>query len=128
MNHRNIMTAGATLGALLVITGAFGAHLLDGILTGNGRKETYELAERYGFYHTFALLFTGLLLRTYNTNLFRWSAMSFLAGILVFCGSLMVLSITNVARWGAVTPLGGLFLIAGWVLLVIGIAERKSKN
>ncbi|MDZ7650588.1 MAG: DUF423 domain-containing protein [Cytophagales bacterium] len=44
------------LALLAVSLGAFGAHALKAMLTAYGRLDTYELAVRYHFYHTLALL------------------------------------------------------------------------
>ena len=107
----------AVLGALSVLIGAFSAHGLEDLLTRNGRLETFEIAVRYQFYHTIALLMVGLLMKFYENKYLIRSAKMFLLGILVFSGSLYVLSITNYTILGAITPIGGLFFLLGWLAL-----------
>lgn len=99
-------------GALAVGVGAFGAHALKSVLTETGRAETYELAVRYQFYHTLALLGAGILMEKFPA--LKTSALLFTSGIVVFSGSLYTLALTNETMWGAVTPIGGLLLLAGW--------------
>lgn len=61
MSKRFIQIA-AILGALGVAFGAFGAHALKKMIDADALA-TYETAVRYQFYHTFALLGTGILYR-----------------------------------------------------------------
>ncbi|NOT77121.1 MAG: DUF423 domain-containing protein [Cyclobacteriaceae bacterium] len=112
MGQRLILIISSISGLLAVGLGAFGAHALKGILTANGRMETYELATRYHFYHTIALLVVGLLADKYPGV--GTGAIFFLAGIIIFSGSLYTLSLTNQTWWGAITPIGGVMLLAGW--------------
>ncbi len=115
------LISGCISGTLAVMIGAFGAHALKDILASNQRTDTFELAVKYQFYHTFALLMVGILLFYTPHKLLHYAGYSFLAGILIFSGSLYILALTGITRWGAVTPFGGLALIAGWVLLGLGI-------
>ena len=62
MNQRNILLTASVLGLFAVGLGAFGAHALKATLTMTGRADTYDLAVRYQFYHTLALLATGILI------------------------------------------------------------------
>jgi uncharacterized membrane protein YgdD (TMEM256/DUF423 family) len=112
----NFTVAGALLGALSVILGAFGAHALRGQLTP-AMQGVYETAVRYQFLHAFALLFvghTGAQAPRPGAAMAGWL---FLAGVLLFSGSLYALALTSATWWGAVTPFGGLSLIAGWLVL-----------
>ena len=120
MNARLIILLAATLGALGVSLGAFGAHALKAHLEATGRFDTFETAVRYQFYHTLALLALGLLrlLRPEAASL-GTVAWLWLAGILVFSGSLYILCFTGLRWLGAITPIGGVLLIAGWVLLAV---------
>lgn len=124
MNQRSSLLAGFFFAAIGVSLGAFGAHGLSDLLEANGRTSTYNVATEYLFYHAFALIVTGLLLRGFDTGLVRWAAVCFSAGIVLFSGSLYILSITNRTALGVITPGGGLFFIAGWVLLFAGIVKR----
>lgn len=124
MNQRTILITGGVLAGMAVAIGAFGAHGLKEILTANQRAETFELAVKYQFYHSFALLITGLLMNFYGDRKLRLAGVFFLIGIILFSGSLYILSLTGITKLGAVTPLGGVGFIVGWVLLVLGVAKR----
>ncbi len=113
MNQRNTLIAASISGLLSVGLGAFGAHALKAILTATGRSETYELAVRYQFYHTLALLAVGILIEKFPK--LRTAALLFIIGIVIFSGSLYTLALTNQTMWGAVTPIGGMFLMVGWL-------------
>lgn len=104
--------------------GAFGAHAFKGILLANGRLDTYELAVRYHFYHTLALLGAALLMEKYPAM--KTGALLMLAGVIIFSGSLYVLALANVPMLGAVTPVGGLLLILGWLYLALAIYKKKG--
>jgi len=124
MNYRNSLITGIFFAAVGVAVGAFGAHALKDMLADTGRTDTFELAVRYQFYHAFALMITGLLLRAFETPLIKYAASCFLFGILFFCGNLYLLCFTGIGIFGAITPVGGLLFIAGWVLLLVGIVKK----
>jgi uncharacterized membrane protein YgdD (TMEM256/DUF423 family) len=127
MNQRSTLLFAALLGALSVSIGAFGAHGLKNILMETGRTETFELAVRYQFYHTFAIFFIGMLMFHLRNRLLNFAALFFVLGIIFFSGSLYILSLTGKTWLGAVTPLGGLLFIIGWMLLFYSIwKELKS--
>jgi uncharacterized membrane protein YgdD (TMEM256/DUF423 family) len=123
MSKRFIQIA-AILGALSVAFGAFGAHALKKMIDADSLA-TFETAVRYQFYHTFALLGTGILYRRMPGKIMEWAGILFISGIVLFCGSLYILAylsaIQNVGLTGvgAITPLGGVCFIAGWVCICI---------
>lgn len=131
MSKRFIQYA-ALLGALSVALGAFGAHSLKKIIDESSLA-TFETGVRYQFYHTFALLATGILYRRMPTKLMEWAGILFISGIVLFSGSLYALTflqaVENVGLKGigAITPLGGLCFIAGWICLFIQ-ALRPSQH
>ncbi|HVD98233.1 MAG TPA: DUF423 domain-containing protein [Cytophagaceae bacterium] len=114
---------GAFLGALSVMIGAFGAHALKNLLTANGRTDVFETAVKYQFYHSFALLITGMLMLKFQHKFFEYAGISFISGVIIFSGSLYILCITNVKWWGAVTPIGGLCMVAGWLLMAFALMK-----
>lgn len=126
MSAKLIIIIAGIFGALAVGLGAFGAHGLEATLTANGRLDTYETAVKYQFYHTLALLLTGILLMNINHDYFIWASWSFIIGMVIFSGSLYILSLTNVTWLGAITPIGGLALIVGWVFLILGASKAAS--
>ncbi|HAR19629.1 MAG TPA: DUF423 domain-containing protein [Cytophagales bacterium] len=110
-------------GALSVAIGAFGAHGLKAFLEANNRLETFETAVKYQFYHTFALMFVGLLMSQFATKSLQLAGGFFIIGILIFSGSLYLLCAIGIKWLGAITPIGGLFLIAGWLMLAFALLK-----
>lgn len=125
MTQRNVLLTGVIFAGLGVAIGAFGAHALRPVLEANARTETFELAVRYQFYHSFAILFAGVLMYHFPSRNMDRAAACFAVGILIFSGSLYALSLTGVRALGAVTPIGGVLFMAGWVLLYVGINAKK---
>jgi uncharacterized membrane protein YgdD (TMEM256/DUF423 family) len=112
--RRTLAIAGALI-ALATVLGAFGAHALKAHLSQD-KLLVYETAVRYHFIHALGLLAIGVLLRSLDGGLLRWSATLVLAGIILFSGSLYWLTFGAPRFVGIITPLGGLALIAGWIL------------
>jgi len=125
MNQRTTLVLASLFGTLAVAFGAFGAHALKDMLTTTGRSETFDLAVRYNFYHTLALLATGILMEKFPK--LKTSSWLFSGGIIIFSGSLYTLALTNQKWWGAVTPFGGVLLIAGWVALGLTFLQSQKK-
>ncbi|MDO6437547.1 DUF423 domain-containing protein [Cyclobacterium sp. 1_MG-2023] len=124
MNSSNLIQTAAVFGALAVIFGAFGAHALEEMLVSTGRLDTYETAVSYHFYHSLALLMVGILsLQFPDKKRINYSALFFIAGILIFSGSLYILCLSQVTWLGAITPLGGLSFIIGWVMLLLSFGK-----
>jgi len=126
MNQKLTLITGALLGALGVGIGAFGAHALKGLLTQNGRLETFELAVRYQFYHALGLLLIGLLTEKYPAAVTQWSSLLMLFGVIFFSGSLYAYSLTSTKGFAMVTPVGGLLLLAGWLMLLYAIVANRN--
>lgn len=112
-------------GAVAVILGAFGAHALSEHLS-DSQLNTYDIASKYHFYHTLALLGVALLYRNTNKRYIKWAGYAFGIGIILFSGSLYLLACKDMLQLGSwtkiigpVTPIGGLFFIIGWLLLVL---------
>jgi uncharacterized membrane protein YgdD (TMEM256/DUF423 family) len=123
--NKKFLTAGALLGAVAVILGAFGAHYLKKILTAES-LQTFEVAVRYQFYHAIALLAAGILYKDFTGKLMLWAGIFFIAGIILFSGSLYLLCAQPLWRWlGPVTPLGGLCFILGWLLMAISFTKKN---
>jgi uncharacterized membrane protein YgdD (TMEM256/DUF423 family) len=120
----------ASLGALSVMLGAFGAHALKTMISEKSLA-VFETGVRYQFYHVIALFITGMLYKEFTNNFLQWSGRLFYVGILFFSGSLYILAFTETSalgglRWvGAITPIGGACFIAGWVLLALGISLKN---
>jgi len=119
------LTIGAISGALAVLLGAFGAHLLKQMISPE-MLEVYKTGVQYQFYHTFALLVTGILMKYHPTQTLKWSGYLFIAGITIFSGLLYLLAITGIKSLGMIVPIGGLALVAGWICLLIHSLNIKS--
>jgi uncharacterized membrane protein YgdD (TMEM256/DUF423 family) len=127
MNSRYSILVGATFGLIAVALGAFGAHALKSILLANNRLDTFELATRYLFYHSGALLLVGLLNQNKNDRLLHYSSLGFFIGVILFSGSLYTLSISNVSSFATATPVGGVFLVFGWFMLFLASLKKVGK-
>jgi uncharacterized membrane protein YgdD (TMEM256/DUF423 family) len=126
LSQKQTLLVAAALGLFAVSFGAFGTHALKPMLTESGRLETYELAVRYHFYHTFAMLGGGILMGKYNATSLKVSALLFLIGTLLFSGSLYALCLLNISKLAIVTPFGGVFLITGWAALFITFLRSRE--
>ena len=115
MDARKTLAIAGALIALATVLGAFGAHALKAHLSQD-KLLVYETAVRYHFIHALGLLAIGVLLRSLDGELLRWSATLVLIGIVLFSGSLYWLTFGAPRIVGVVTPIGGLALIAGWIL------------
>ena len=120
--RRTLAIAGALI-ALATALGAFGAHALKGAVSPD-RLQVYETAVRYHFVHSLGLLAIGILLRSMDGELLRWSALLVLIGIILFSGSLYVLTLGAPRVFGVITPVGGLALIGGWILFTMTVLRR----
>jgi|SRR5690625_4914544 len=121
---RFLLVTGATLAAVAVATGAFGAHVVEGLLTPE-RFDIYQTAVQYHFYHALGLLITGITCRMAGvTSLLQWSGYLMLTGVIIFSGSLYLLTLTDTAWLGAITPIGGVAFITAWILYALGVYRQ----
>ena len=123
---RLFLTAGAISGALAVLLGAFGAHLLQQMISPE-MLAIYKTGNQYQFYHTFALIFTGILMHFKPTKTLEWSGYLFMAGITIFSGFLYLLAITGNKALGMIVPIGGLTLVAAWIFLLVHILKNRVR-
>ncbi len=126
ISTRQTLLIAAFSGMVSVMLGAFGAHALKPVLLQSGRLETFELAVRYQFYHTLALLAIGILMDRMPAKNLKLSALAMLTGIVLFSGSLYVMAIFNTTAVVFITPVGGVFLIGGWALLFLAVLKNKA--
>ena len=128
--HKKFLVIAALFGGLSVVLGAFAAHGLKEIVSGDV-LQIFETAVKYQMYHALALLAVGILLQQFPVKQLRWAANFFIAGIILFSGSLYLLCYIKhqqlSAIWvGVITPFGGLCFIAGWVLLAVGVGSKTK--
>lgn len=129
MDKKTVIT-GATLLALSIILGAFGAHGLKSIVSPE-KVESFETGVRYQFYSAFSLLILGL-----NTDKIKFSLKPvislLLLGTFFFSFSIYLLSLqeywqVKLSFLGPITPIGGLLMILAWFIFIIR-AVRLSSN
>lgn len=105
------------LGGFTVILGAFGAHLLEKLLSA-AQLASFETGLRYQFYHVFFLILLSLIPRIEEKDKNK-IALLISIGILLFSGSIYLLNLQdvlglNLGFLGPVTPIGGSLLIFAW--------------
>lgn len=107
----------ACSGFLAVALGAFGSHGLAQQLSTQ-ELGWWQTAVEYQFWHTLALAFTTLWLRSSRKpRLLKIAAVGFIAGILLFSGSLYLLALTGIRTLVWLTPLGGSCWLLAWACL-----------
>ncbi|WP_340104614.1 DUF423 domain-containing protein [Rhodohalobacter sp. 8-1] len=128
MTAKTTLISGSIFMALAVAFGAFGAHIVEGMLTPE-RFEVYKTGVDYHFYHALGLLILGAIsinIPENNNKWLSWSGYCLTAGILIFSGSLYLLTLTDTGWLGAITPIGGLAFIFGWIFLAIGVLKNSK--
>ena len=126
MNPKSILATGSILMAFAVAFGAFGAHIVQDMLTAD-RFAVYQTGVEYHFYHALGLLIIGTLALIKKPN--RWltySSYCMISGILIFSGSLYILTLTDTGWLGAITPIGGFAFILGWIFLAVGVYQFSN--
>lgn len=124
---KTILTVAAISGLLSVILGAFGAHVLKGIISPE-MLEVYKTGVQYQFYHTFALLSVGVLMNFNQSKALKWSAYLFMTGIILFSGSLYLMAFSDVKALGIITPFGGTVWIVAWILLIVHCSSLTTSK
>jgi len=122
------LVMGSLFALAAVMSGAFGAHGLRGVVSDRG-LEVFQTAVTYQMYHSIALILVALLSgSSLNGKLLTISAGFFTAGTLLFSGSLYLLVLTSMTWPGPVTPVGGLCLMVGWALLIAAGLRRPQQS
>lgn len=111
--HRWI-AIGAILGALGVVTGAFGAHGLEGRLDAKAMG-WWHTAVLYHLLHAPVVVLAGLAAPRLGRRGCAAAVLAF--GIAIFSGTLYAMALGAPRFLGAITPIGGALLIVGWLLL-----------
>ena len=123
---KQIIIIGSCAALFAVLIGAFGAHTLNDLIASNDRLDAFSTASKYHFYHSFALLFLGLIAIHVEKNYLLLAKWGFTIGIIIFSGSLYILAITNISWLGAITPIGGVCFIFAWVGVAMGVFRGKQ--
>lgn len=128
---KKTITAGAFLGMLAIILGAFGAHALKAVLSPE-QLITFETGVRYQMYHALFLLFigtTGLLSQKTKKTIYYLV----LVGVLFFSGSIYLLATNDLTSFdfkviGFITPIGGFLLILAWGIAGYNFLFKSSEK
>ncbi len=112
------MQTAAALGALAVMAGAFGGHVIDRFMPP-GDVAVYQTAVKYHFWHALALLLVSIAQWRAPTSAWLARSAAFLTvGCVLFSGSLYTLTLMNLRFLGIITPFGGLAFILAWLCLI----------
>lgn len=111
---------GSFFGALAIILGAFGAHLLKKKLNSD-LLQSFETGIKYQMYHAILLLVLGFNLE--STKVDTTIITVFIIGVFLFSFSIYGLVLSSARNkklkfLGPITPLGGFFLVLGWLLMI----------
>jgi uncharacterized membrane protein YgdD (TMEM256/DUF423 family) len=113
------------LALLAVGAGAFGAHVLEGRISGDSLK-IFDTAVQYQVYHAFGLLAVAVFSMSHATPLLQWAGKLFVAGTVVFSGSLYLLAFTGIGWLGAITPIGGVCFLLGWGAMLWSFVSQSK--
>ena len=122
---RNVLILSAILGALGVMAGAFGSHILSDVLSPKDLSR-YGTGVVYLQWHAVYLFSLSWLSLSHENRAFLWARRCALAGLFFFSGSLITLSLTRMSILGAVAPIGGTLLIASWLLTAWGARSIRG--
>jgi uncharacterized membrane protein YgdD (TMEM256/DUF423 family) len=114
MSNRLAKLIAGFMGFTAVFCGAFGAHLLRGLLEKSGTTQIWQTGVLYHLVHAAVLL----VLSGWRP-VPRAAYQLILVGVIIFSGSLYALALSNFKWFGAITPLGGLAMLAGWLVLAL---------
>lgn len=103
------MKLAALSGASAVILGAYGSHRKYG---NDEQKVLLDTANRYHFFHTFAIMGLPMCRFPYVAGVF------IVSGMLLFSGSCYYMAFTGDKKYSAITPIGGTSLILGWLCMM----------
>lgn len=77
------------------------------------RKQVYEIANKYQFYHSLALALVPMARKP------QISSCLFLLGMFMFCGSNYYYALSDDLTYIMLTPTGGITLAVAWLSLLI---------
>ena len=133
MNTKGFLITIGISGALSVLLGGFGSHLLSGNIS-QSRLELWDTAIMFQMFHTLALLAITFMNRYLKRYYVQMTYYFFVIGIIFFSGPLYLVSIAelfganlSVARF--ITPIGVLILTVGWIFITVaGFTYKHNKS
>ena len=130
MSGRALLVTACFARGLVVILGAFGAHVLRGKLSPEALV-SFDTGVRYQFIHALAIFAAVWLADRSGLALPLAAGWLFTAGMVLFSGSIYLLATRGLLgietwRWlGPITPLGGLCFVAGWGTLLAAALRMR---
>jgi uncharacterized membrane protein YgdD (TMEM256/DUF423 family) len=123
---RTLFATSASLLALSILLGAFGAHGLEKLISPMALK-TFHTGVHYHQLHALGLAILALYYRDQNLNIqFPISAIFLVVGILLFSGNCYLYAITGIKFFALIVPLGGTSFIVGWLWWLKDILKQRT--
>ncbi|NQU32681.1 MAG: DUF423 domain-containing protein [Bacteroidetes bacterium] len=131
MTKRFLITIGI-MGAISVLMGAVGAHILEGNISDK-YLNMFNTANEFLMYHALALIGLTAMNRYVSRSYLNAIYFLFVIGIIFFSGTLYITSLTELTDFrlglsGTLTPIGGILLIIGWIAVVLSGVTYKHKK
>lgn len=109
-----------------VITGAFGAHALQPVLSTH-QASIWQTATEYQIYHALGLIGLGIWADKHNQDKWiKFGGLCLILGIIIFSGSLYVLALSGIRQLGMITPIGGILFILGWIGWLLSMISMNN--
>jgi len=121
------------MGAISVVSGALGAHILSGNISEK-HMDIFNIANEYLMFHALALLGVAFMNRYVSRSYLNSIYYLFVVGVILFSGTLFISSLTELTGFSAgalakLTPIGGIMLFAGWIVIIFsGINYTHKKR
>jgi len=133
MNTKGFLITIGLSGAISVLLGGFGSHLLNGNIS-NAQLALWDVAITFQMFHTLALLAITFMNRYLKRYYVQMTYYFFVVGVIFFSGPLYLESIAelfgvnlSVARY--FTPIGVLLLTVGWIFITVaGFTYKHNKS
>ena len=120
------LVLGGLNAALVVVLGAFGAHVLKARISSD-MVAVYHTAVLYHAIHALGLIAIGAVaLWLPGSGYLKSAGWTMFAGIALFSGSLYLLSVTGTRWLGAITPIGGVAFVLAWVLFCVAVLKASN--
>lgn len=113
------------LGALSVLMGAFGAHVLEDTLDAR-HLAIWNKGAQYHLVHSAVLLALGLV--GSRDARVRLPFLLIATGVASFSGSLYALALSEMRPLVFLTPIGGVLLVAGWISIAWVLGTKGAST
>ena len=118
---------GVIFAFLSIILGAFGAHLLKGLLSAD-ELSSFKTGVRYQMFHALGIIILSLNQDKFTDKL-KTSLVLMCIGVLLFSFSIYFLTIDDLLSvslkfLGPITPIGGILLISSWIILLFSVKKN----